>query len=103
MTVQLFQRYVDRHLHIKECVIEGTFKRYGKVKQTKDWWRAGELEINEELLLASLPKGFLPVDASDVLVTVSEGNSGTALNDLKIFRSWVKALGGYQINLVKRK
>jgi hypothetical protein len=103
MTVQLFQRFADRHLHIKECVIEGAFKRYGNLKETKDWWRAGELEINEELLLAALPKGFLPVDASDVLVTVSEGNAATAVGDLKIFRSWVKTSGAYQINLVKRK
>ncbi len=103
MIVQLYQRFADRHLHIKECTIEGAFKRYGKLKETKEWWRAGEFEINEELLLASLSKGFLPVEASDVLVTVSEGNAATAVGDLKIFRSWVKTLGGYQINLVKRK
>lgn len=103
MIVQLIQRFPDRHLHIKECLIEGTFKRYGKLKETNECEINGEFKINEELLLTSLPKGFLPVDASNVLVTVSEGNSGTALNDLKIFRSWVRTFNSYQINLVKRK
>lgn len=104
MIVQLYHRTCGKHLNIKDCEIEGSFKKYGRVKQPTTWWAGKEYEItNEEALLAALPKDFLPVDPSKVLILVSEGNSTIGVRDLKIFQPWAKYFDSYSINLIKRK
>lgn len=96
MKVTLYHRSIGIHSYVKECEIEGTFRRYGKAVDH-------DFEINEERLLKALPKGFLPCEPNKVLVTIEEGGCGTGLSDLKIFRSWSKYYNTYSIGLLKRK
>lgn len=47
--------------------------------------------VNEEALLADLPKKFLPVKPEQILLMVGSktGMSSTAVSKPKLFRSWV--------------
>lgn len=104
MKVRLYLRSIGRHQLIKECEIEGTFRRYGRIKKTgNESVRGIEYEINEERLLQALPKKFLIHEPNKNLVFVTEGDCGTGVGDLKIFRSWSKYFNSYSIELVKRK
>ena len=96
MKVTLYHRSIGIHSYVKECEIEGTFRRYGKAVDN-------DFEINEERLLKALPKDFLPCESNKVLVTIEEGNSGTGVRNLKMFRPWSKYFNSYSIGLLKRK
>lgn len=104
MKVKLYIRSSGRHQLVRECEIEGTFRRYGKIKKTGNESVLGrEFEINEERLLKALPKKFLIDEPHKNLVFVTEGDCGTGLSDLKIFRPWSKYFTSYSIELIKRK
>ena len=53
--------------------------------------------IDEDRLLAALPQGFLPVDASRVLLGTEDENGGTAVSGTKQFRRWAKYFDAYMI------
>ena len=96
MKVTLYHRHFGIHTKIKECEIEGTFRRYGKSIDN-------DFEINEDRLIKALPKKFLPCESNKVLITVEEGCVGTGVSNLKMFRPWSKYFNSYSIGLLKRK
>ena len=103
MKVQLHKRNYGRHSFMKECDIPGTFRSYGEAIKCNNWWEPGSFKVNEQKILDSLPKGFLPVDASKTLLMVAENKTMTGLNNLTIFRSWEKYFDTYSLALIKRK
>lgn len=103
MIVQLYHRHYGQHSLIKECEIVGTFRRYSKKITNTKWWMEPKYEINEELLLSELPKGFLISEPNKTLLTYSEGEIATGLSDLKKFKSWSKYHDSYTLMLIKRK
>ena len=104
MKVRLNYRKDGCHAFIKECEIEGTFRRYGKQKVVKGhpFYIPPTFTINEERLLDALPKDFLMSEPGKTLITVSEGSSGTGIDNLSIFRSWAKYFSSYSLELVKK-
>ena len=97
MKVILNRRHFGVHTPVKEAVIEGEFTDY----------YLGEDQINEDLLLKNLPKGFLPVDPSKVLLSVQNVNDAgevigaTGQIGLKIFRNWAKYFDAYNLELCR--
>lgn len=94
MKVRLYKRHYGVHSFIEEIEIEGTFKKY--VKKIDD-----NYQIDEEKLLESIPKKFLPVDPKYILLTieksVSVGQSG-----LSIFKNLSKYFDSYCVELCKK-
>jgi hypothetical protein len=99
MKVILYRRHYGIHTPVKETEIDGKFEDY----------YLGEDQINEDLLLKNLPKGFLPVDPSKVLLSVQIINdetgeivSGRGQRGLKKFRNWAKYFDAYNLELCRK-
>jgi hypothetical protein len=96
MKLRLNHRKYGIHYFIKECEIEGTFRRYGKVNSNGDYF------INEDRLLKAIPKDFLKSDLKNTLILVRDSKYGsTAVTDLNLFKSWGKYFDSYSLELVK--
>lgn len=65
----------------------------------------GEDNINEELLLNSIPEKWLPCKPSNILITVSNktGSCFTGQRGLEIFRSFAKYFDSYVLELHESK
>lgn len=98
MKVRLYKRHYGVHSLVKECEVEGTFRRYGKKIDGVDSYK-----INEERFLNALPEKFLPIEAKKVLLTVSEEWGSTAISELNVFRPWAKYFDSYSIELVRKE
>ena len=105
MKVRLFKRHYGVHTMVKETEIDGTLRRYIKKydgEENKN--RVGDFyTINEERLIGALPKNFLPVEPSKVLVCVQDKSKmgSTGQSNLSTFRNWAKYFDSYSIELCR--
>lgn len=89
MYIQLMHRHHGFHEPIKHIEIPCEFSRV----------YLGEDNINEDLLIESIPEGWLPVDASKILLTKADDNGSTGQRGLSKFRSWSKYFDAYVLEL----
>lgn len=96
MKLVLNKRHYGVHSLVKEVEIEGTFRNYAKKIGDDDY------QINEQKLIESIPKDFLPVDPKNILLTVGESWGSTGQIGLSIFKNWSKYFDCYSIELCKK-
>lgn len=89
MYIQLMHRHYGCHSPIKHIEIPCEFSKV----------YLGEDNINEELLLESIPEGWLPVEPSKILLTEADKNGSTGQCGLSKFRSWAKYFDSYVLEL----
>lgn len=92
MFVTLRHRHYGVHKFIKEIEIPCNF----------DEVYLGEDNINEQLLLDNIPKGWLRDKPNQILLMVEdELGNGTGQHNLKIFRNWSKYYDCYSLTISK--
>ena len=93
MYIQLMRRSYGIHTPIKHLEIPCDFSDI----------YLGENNINEDLLLEHIPKGWLQDKPSNVLITVANNNgSTTGQFKLKKFKSWAKYFNAYVVELHRK-
>lgn len=97
MKIKLFHRNYGIHSFIKE--IEVDLKFGTMVKKSKN--PNDGFTINEEAILESIPKRWLPVKPENILLTVGDKHGSTAQRRPKKFRGWGKYFDGYCLELCK--
>lgn len=91
MYIQLMKRHYGVHSPIKHTQISCDFDDVYK----------SEDHINEELLLANIPEGFLPLEPSKILLTVGDKYGSTGQCGLDRFKNWAKYFDSYVLELHK--
>lgn len=91
MYIQLMHRHYGFHKPIKHIEIPCEFSEV----------YLGDNNINEELLLESIPKDWLPTKPSSILLTVENKFGGTGQYGLNKFCSWAKYFDSYVLELHK--
>lgn len=91
MYIQLMHRHYGLHSPIKHIEIPCEFS---------DIYR-GEDNINEELLLESIPEGWLPTKTENILLATADKYGSTGQRGLNKFRSWAKYFDAYCLELHK--
>lgn len=89
MYIQLMHRHFGLHEPIKHTQISCDFSKI----------YLGEDNINEELLLRSIPEGWLPTKPNNILLTVGDKYGTTGQCGLSKFRSWGKYFDSYVLEL----
>lgn len=91
MYIQLMHRHYGVHEPIKHVEIPCEFSEV----------YLGDDNINEELLLKSIPAGWLPTKPEQILLAVATKNWSTGQCKLTKFRSWAKYFDAYCLELHK--
>lgn len=91
MYIQLMHRHYGVHVPIKHLEIDCDF----------DEVYLGLDHINEELLLKSIPEGWLPTNTEKILLTVADKYGSTGQYNLVKFRPWAKYFDAYCLELHK--
>ncbi|MBQ8234431.1 MAG: hypothetical protein IJZ36_02460 [Bacilli bacterium] len=91
MYIQLCHRHHGCHKPIKHIEIPCEFS---SVYLAED-------NINEDLLLESIPSDWLPVNSNLILITVADENGSTGQRGLTKFRSWAKYFDSYVLELIE--
>ena len=91
MYIQLMHRHYGCHKPIKHLEIDCDFNEV----------YLGIDHINEELLLKSIPEGWLPTKPSLILLNVCDKYGGIGQSNLDIFRPWAKYFDAYCLELHK--
>ena len=91
MYIQLMHRSLGVHDPIKHIEIPCRFEDV----------YLGEDNINEDLLLENIPKGWLPTSPSLILLTVGNKYGTTGQYNLDKFRVWAKYFDAYCLELHK--
>lgn len=91
MYIQLMYRHYGIHRPIKHLEIPCEFS---DVYLNED-------NINEDLLLANIPEGWLPTASNNILLTVADKYGSTGQRGLNKFRSWAKYFDAYCLELHK--
>lgn len=91
MYIQLMHRHYGLHSPIKHIEIPCEFS---EVYLSND-------NINEELLLESIPKDWLPTKVENILLAVADKYGSTGQCGLNKFRSWAKYFDAYCLELHK--
>ena len=91
MYIQLMHRHYGCHSPIKHIEIPCEFA---------DVYR-GKNNIDEDLLLRSIPDGWLPVNPSEILLDVADKWGSIGQRNLKVFHSWAKYFDAYCLELHK--
>ena len=89
MYIQLMHRRYGVHSPIKHTEIPCEFSEV----------YIGEDNINEELLLESIPEGWLPVEPNKILLGVADKNGSSGQRGLNKFLSWGKYFSSYVLEL----
>lgn len=89
MYIQLMHRHHGFHEPIKHIEIPCEFSKV----------YLGEDNINEDLLIESIPEGWLPVETNKILLTKADDNGSTGQRGLSKFRSWSKYFDAYVLEL----
>ena len=89
MYIQLMHRHYGLHSPIKHIEIPCEFSDV----------YLGEDNINEELLLESIPEGWLPTKTESILLATADKYGSTGQRGLKKFRSWAKYFDAYCLEL----
>lgn len=91
MYIQLMHRHYGLHSPVKHIEIPCEFSEVC----------LGEDNINEELLLQSIPEGWLPTKSENILLAKADKYGSTGQRNLKKFRSWAKYFDAYCLELHK--
>ena len=91
MYIQLMHRHYGMHSPVKHIEIPCEFSEV----------YLGEDNINEDLLLDSMPNGWLPTKAENILLAVADKYGSTGQRKLTKFRSWAKYFDAYCLELHK--
>lgn len=91
MYIQLMHRHYGLHSPIKHIEIPCEFSEV----------YLGDDNINEELLLESIPKDWLPTKIENILLAVADKYGSTGQRSLNKFRSWAKYFDAYCLELHK--
>lgn len=91
MYIQLMHRSYGVHSPIKHIEIPCEFSEV----------YLGDDDINEELLLTSIPEGWLPTAPKSILLAVADKYGSTGQCKLSKFRSWAKYFDAYCLELHK--
>lgn len=91
MYIQLMHRHYGCHRPIKHLEIDCDFNKV----------YLGVDQINEELLLKSIPEGWLPTKPSLILLNVCNKYGGIGQSNLNVFRNWAKYFDAYCLELHK--
>ena len=91
MHIQLMHRHYGIHSPVKYIEIPCEFSEV----------YLGEDNINEDLLLDSIPNGWLPTKAENILLAVADKYGSTGQRKLTKFRSWAKYFDAYCLELHK--
>lgn len=89
MFIKLSHRHYGVHSFIKELEIPCKFNDV----------YIGEDNINEKLLLEKIPDGWLPTDASKILLCVEDEKYSTGQRGLNKFRNWAKYFDAYVLDI----
>lgn len=92
MYIQLMRRHYGMHSPIKHIEIPCEFSDVYK----------GDDNINEKLLLNSIPDGWLPVEPRKILLTVADEYGSTGQSYLDVFRNWSKYFDSYVLELIEK-
>ena len=100
MRVTLYKRHYGVHSYVKKCYVKGKYTDYLEKLPSKPHDAADNFKVNEELLIQRLPKRFLLVEPSEVLLDVrTDKNGGSGQRGLTHFRNWCKYFDSYSIEL----
>ena len=89
MYIQLMHRHYGLHSPVKHTQIPCEFSEV----------YLGDNHINEDLLLASIPEGWLPAKPSQILLAIGTKYGSTGQYGLKQFHSWAKYFDAYCLEL----
>lgn len=98
MKITLYHRHIGAHTPVKEAQIKGRFSDYARTIQRSD-----DYKVDEEKLLANLPKGFLPTEPGKILLVIDDDHGGTGQRGLTRFRNWAKYFDSYSLGLWRGK
>jgi len=92
MYIQLYRRNRGLHTPIKHLEIPCDFESV----------YLSDNNIDEKLLLESIPEGWLPVPSKRILMTVGSENCSTGQYKLSLFRPWAKYFDAYVLELLDK-
>lgn len=91
MYIQLMHRHYGVHTPMKHIEIPCKFENV----------YIGDNNINEELLVNSIPADWLPTLPKNILLTVADRWGTTGQSKLSVFRPWSKYFDSYVLELHK--
>jgi len=100
MKIGLTRRHYGLHELVKEAEIPGELDDYATLL-TVSRIHPDEYAVDEDKLLAALPKDFLPVPARRVLLMVGDEDGATGQSGLSKFRNWAKYFDAYALTIYK--
>lgn len=92
MYIQLMSRHFGVHTPIKHIEIPCNFSEVYK----------GDDNIDEEILIKSIPECWLPVSPEKILLTVADEAGSTGQRNLSRFMSWRKYFDSYVLELYEK-
>lgn len=100
MKVALRHRHFGFHSLINQCSVRGRLSEFARKKprcnpKYRNWSAATDYKVKEKDLIAALPRRFLPVSPSEILLVVND----TGQTDLDFFRNWSKYFDSYSLHL----
>lgn len=100
MKIELTKRHYGLHELVSDGDVPGVLADYATLAPMPRI-RSDEYAVDEDMLLAALPEGFLPVPPSRVLLLVGDENGGTGQSGLSKFRNWAKYFDAYALTIYK--
>jgi len=100
MKIELTRRHYGLHELVKEAEIPGELGDYATLAPMPRAY-SDEYAVDEDMLLAALPEGFLPVSPSRVLLMVGDEDGATGQTGLSKFRNWAKYFDAYALTICK--